>query len=164
MKVNSYILVDFEDKSSLHYDLGSNTLFAHSLNASLLELKSKKNKINSFLNQFWKRLILDPLSVEQNHNAEISRIIETETDLLMSDSIKLTLSRELDLPLNSRELLSVIEDSVKIFHEDYPYDFILEYEGNRLGMMLLDKCRNSNGDEVFVYKFNPDIKSFRGLF
>jgi len=164
MKVNSYILVNFEDKSSLNYDLSSSNIFENTLNASLLEVKSKKNKITNYLSQFWKSLIHDPLSLNQNHNVEICRILETETELLISESIKVVLSRELELPLNSNEISKAIEDSVKIFHEDYPYDFILEYNGRRLGMMLLDKCRNSNGVEEFIYKFNPDIKTFRGLF
>ena len=57
-----------------------------------------------------------------------------------------------------------MRNSNKIFHEDYPGDFILEYQGKRLGLMLLDTCYDSNSEAKLIYRFNPNLKSFQGLF
>ena len=81
-----------------------------------------------------------------------------------SGIIKSILSKKLNLPKDSEALIEAIEKSNKIFHEDYPADFILEYQGERLGMALLDICYDSNRLPKPVYKFNENLKSFSGLF
>jgi hypothetical protein len=90
-------------------------------------------------------------------------MLENEKEILAANMVKTVLSRILELPMDSKKLSNATENSNKIFHEDYPFDFILEYQGKRLGMMLLDICYNSNNEKKLIYRFNPNLKSFQGL-
>lgn len=167
MKVNSYILINpIENSYFLEDDSRSGKISERSINDNSSEIKpGKQLKESNFLNNFWKRLIFNPLSLRQSPNSNISSILEEETDSLAFDATNSVLSKKLELPMNSEELLKANEDSAKIYHEDYPYDFILEYQGERLGMMMLDKCFDSTtGEANFIYRFNSDIKNFKGLY
>ncbi|UJH91731.1 hypothetical protein LZ575_03345 [Antarcticibacterium sp. 1MA-6-2] len=123
----------------------------------------KKWDLN-FLNSFWKKLTSSPENFPQTPNTSISNILEEDMGVLASNATKRVLANKLELSIDSIHLAKAIKDSFEIYHEDYPYDFILEYKGERLGMMLLDKCYNSNGEVKLVYRFNPNIISFRGLY
>ncbi len=166
MKVNSDILINsVENLYFLEDDLKSNTLFEkpfHGISSAVKPAKRLKN--SNFLNQLWKKLIFNSLSFPHNPNSEISSILSEETGALAFEATNSILSKKLDLPMHSKDLLKANEDSVQIYHEDYPYDFILEYCGERLGIMILDKCFDSNGEAHLTYRFNPQIQSFRGLF
>ncbi len=166
MKNHSYLV----DESAHNSDL---------LNGENLLLKSKKeqapenlsqdvdkNNLRYFnsINKFWKRLVSKPLSFSQTPNASISSMLDEEKDLLASHFIRSVLSKSLDLPLNSKKLSSAMQECNKIFHEDYPFDFILEYQGKRLGMLLLDKCYDSDNQGKLLYRFRSNLKSFEGLF
>ncbi|HKL36800.1 MAG TPA: hypothetical protein VJ899_10955 [Salegentibacter sp.] len=124
--------------------------------------KTKSNFSN--LTAFWKRLVSKPQSLPQSSNSSIISILEEEKNISPTQIIKTVLSKKLELPLDSIKLSKALEKSNKIFHEDYPFDFILEYEGKRLGMILLDRCYNSENEEKLIYRFNSDLKSFEGLF
>jgi len=160
MICTSDLLVNFVGKSYLLKDKQADNIEVELLSNNFPQGKQQSD----YLNRLWERLIFWPLSFQQNQNSHISNILEEETNLLASESIRAVLSDKLELPLNSKNLSEVIKDSFKIFHEDFPYDFILVYKGERLGMMMLDKCLNSNGDEKLMYRFQPHITSFRGLF
>ena len=124
--------------------------------------KTKSNFSN--LTAFWKRLVSKPQSLPQSANSSISSILEDEKTISPTQIIKTVLSKKLELPIDSIKLSIALEKCNKIFHEDYPFDFILEYEGKRLGMILLDRCYNSENEEKLIYRFNSDLKSFEGLF
>jgi hypothetical protein len=125
-----------------------------------------KNKLKKFksLNIFWNRLVSRPQSFAQKPNSSISSMLDEEKNLLASYFIRSVLSEKLELPLNSKKLSEAMQECNKIFHEDYPFDFILEYQGKRLGMLILDKCYDSNHQEKLLYRFRSNLKSFEGLF
>ncbi|MBI6116585.1 hypothetical protein [Salegentibacter maritimus] len=125
---------------------------------------SKKSNLFSVLISFWNRLVATPKNFPQAAHTEISSILKTEKNIVADKKIKLVLSKILDLPVDSENLLKAVANSKKIFHEDYPFDFILEYQNKRLGMMLLDVCYNEKNQEEIDYNFNPELKSFKGLF
>lgn len=128
------------------------------------DLKSQNFEFKNLWNHFWKRLVFQPLSFPQNPHTPIFNLLEEDIESLAFNSIRSVLSKKLELSMSSEELSKAIENSIKIFHEDFPYDFILEYNGERLGLMLLDKCFTSMGEAELIYKFNPHITNFRGLF
>lgn len=128
------------------------------------KVEIKKIKNFNFLNYFWNRLVCKPQSFPQKQNARISSLLEEEKGILASRFIKSVLSEILELPIDSKKLSNAVLNSNKIFHEDYPGDFILEYQGKRLGMMFLDTCYNSNSEAKLTYRFNPNLKNFQGLF
>src|SRR5690606_33726857 len=150
MLCNSDLIVQFVGNSHLvddnHSDEVNNKL--HSNLTSKCD--SPRSGQYNFLRNFWKRLTLRPSSFPQNQNASIINIVDEEIGTLASESIKTVLANHLDLPINSKKLSEVINDSFKIFHEDFPCDFILEFQGERLGMMMLDRCSNSTGEETLV--------------
>ena len=123
-----------------------------------------RNEKFDYLKKFWSKLIFDPSYFPQNQDTLISEIIGDQKEILASKIIRSTLAKNLDLPLNSALLTDAILHTSSIFHEDYPYDFILVYKGERLGMMVLDFCRDSNNEVVPEYKFNPHLKNFKGVF
>ena len=125
---------------------------------------SRNKNYFSNLTAFWKRLVSKPKSLPQSSNSSISSILEDEKKISPNQIIKTVLSRKLELPLDSTKLSIALEKCNKIFHEDYPFDFILEYEGKRLGMILLDRCYNAKNEEKLIYRFNSNLKSFEGLF
>lgn len=128
------------------------------------EVEIKKIKNFNFLNYFWNRLVCKPHSFPQKQTASISNLLEEEKGILASRFIRSVLSEILELPIDSKKLSNAMQNSNKIFHEDYPGDFILEHQGKRLGMMLLDTCHNSDSEAKLIYRFNPNLKSFQGLF
>ena len=162
MKSNSYLLENSIENSCLF----DKALLSKNAKEKLPVDFSQKVKIKNFnfLNNFWNRLLFKPQSFPQKQNASISSLLEEEIGILASRSIKSALAETLELPIDSKKLFNAIQNSNKIFHEDYPGDFILEYQGKRLGMMLLDICYNSNNEAKPVYRFNPNLNSFQGLF
>lgn len=135
----------------------------NSSNEFLYSNNHYQSEIYNNLMQFWKRLVARPSSYPQNQHLRISTILEEELGIQCSNLIKFILSRKLRLTEDSQELLQAIEACNQIFHEDYPGDFILEYNDERLGMMILANCGNSKNKFELEYKFNPGLKSFRGL-
>lgn len=128
------------------------------------EVREKRWGSFNCLNNFWNRLISETLSFPHTPNSSISSMLDDEKELLVSHAVRSVLSNHLELPLDSKKLFKLTQECNKIFHEDYPFDFILEYQGKRLGMLLLDKCYNSENQEKLIYRFNPKLKSFDGLF
>jgi len=118
----------------------------------------------NFLTNFWNRLISKPESLSQVSNTKISEILKEEKGVCSSKMIKTVLAKELNLDINSQELLIAAEKSNQIFHEDFPGDYILEYMGNRLGLFLWDITYDASGKANVKYNFKPEIKSFKGLF
>lgn len=163
MRCNSDLLVNFVGNSSLLDDFHSDNVDEKFPLKAFSEGNHQPKGQHNYLNKLWKRLIFRPLSFSQDHNTPIINILKEETNLLASNSIQSVLSTKLELPINSKKLSEVIKDTFKIFHEDFPWDFILEYRGERLGMMMLDKCLSSSGEEKLIYRFHPHLKSFRGL-
>jgi len=125
---------------------------------------STKGRNFNHLSTFWKRLIFKPGRLAQTPGSSISDILEEETNISATNFIRTVLSKNLHLPNESPKISMALEKCNKIFHEDYPFDFILVLDGKRLGMILLDKCYDSENEVRFVYRFNPDLKSFKGLF
>ena len=125
---------------------------------------SKKSNMFSILISFWNRLVAAPKNFPQAAHTKISCLLETEKVALADKKTKSVLAKILDLPIDSEKLIKAAAKTNKIFHEDYPFDFILEYQNKRLGMMLLDVCYNEKNQEKIGYKFNPELKSFKGLF
>lgn len=164
MKGDSDIFMNTESFDPLKDDLKSLRDQSIKVFENLINKNSPSKKNYTFLNRLWKKLIINPQSFYHTPNFEISGILEEEAGTLAFDAANSVLSEELNLPINSPELLTAHENSIKIFHEDYPFDFILEYEGERLGIFMWDKCFNSAGEATPVYRFNPDIKDFSGLF
>ena len=165
MKSNSDLLDNSVENSYL-FDEGlvSKTVKEKSPIGFSKEVEIKKIKYFKFLNDFWNRLIFKPQSFPQNKNASISSLLEEEKGILVSHFIRSVLSEILELPIDSKKLSEAVQNSNKIFHEDYPFNFILEYQGKRLGMMFLDICYNSNSEAKLIYRINPNLKSFQGLF
>ncbi|UJH91732.1 hypothetical protein LZ575_03350 [Antarcticibacterium sp. 1MA-6-2] len=154
VSASSYILEGCLQNDRINKGLNNNNFSSES--------DPKKWDLN-FLNSFWKKLTSSPENFPQTPNSKISNILEENTRELTSKATKRVLANKLELSIDSIHLAKAINDSFEIYHEDYPYDFILEYKGERLGMMLLDKCFNSYGEVKLVYRFNPDVKSFQGL-
>lgn len=125
------------------------------------------NKINGFseyLNQFWNRLVAKPESFPQQPSSCISEILAEEKRISANEMIAKVLSDKLKLAQDSEEVLKAVKESTQIFHEDFPGDFILEYNGTRLGLFLLDVCYDSGSNAVPIYRFRPNLKSFNGLY
>lgn len=165
MKSNSDLLDNSVENSYL-FDEG---LLSKTVKEKLLidfsqEDKIKKIKYFNFLNNFWNRLVSRPQSFPQKPNASISSLLEEENGISASPFIRSVLAGILELPIDSKKLSNAMQNSNQIFHEDYPCDFILEYQGKRLGMMLLDIYYNSNSEAKLIYRFNPNLKSFQGLY
>lgn len=125
--------------------------------------KEDSGKAN-FLSIFWNKLIKTPQSYIQKPNTDISKILSEENGLCSNNLLSSVLSNKLEIPENSSALKSALEKCNKIFHEDFPGDFVLEYSGDRLGMFLVDICYDSQGNSKLLYRFRPEIKNFRGLF
>lgn len=119
----------------------------------------------NFLN-FWNRLIFAPecFSSGLKTPIHIHTIVEKEIPISSIEIISSVLSEKFGFPKNSITLSNAVEAARKIFHEDHPYDFVLEYNGERLGMVVLDFFSNSNEEGLPLYKFYPHIKSFHGLY
>ncbi len=138
--------------------------------ASTLSIQKKNDSQNennrsfNFLGNFWNKLVSNPESLSQNPNIEVSATLEEKKGVSSSKIVRSVLAQKLALENNSTELLKAVEKCNKIFHEDFPGDFILEYNGNRMGLFLMDICYDSQGKANVDYKFKPNIKSFRGLF
>ena len=131
-------------------------------NSSIVE--STTSGKNTIFSAFWERLIHRPASFTQSPNASISSILEEDKGISASGITKSILAKKLNIPQDSPAVLTALEESNKIFHEDYPADFILEYQGERLGMALLDVCFDCNNTPKPVYKFNESLTSFNGIF
>ncbi|PRX41208.1 hypothetical protein [Salegentibacter salegens] len=163
MKIDPQMVDESTPYSSLLND--DNLLLQTQKEELPIDFPKSCNKINfNNLTAFWKRLVSRPQSLPQTSNSSISSILENEKNISSTQIIKTVLSKKLELPLDSIKLSKALEECNKIFHEDYPFDFILEYEGKRLGMILLDRCYNSKNEEKLIYRFNSNLKSFEGLF
>lgn len=126
--------------------------------------KTQKKKGINFLKLFWNKLLFIPESFSSEPQTPINKILLKEIGISSDEMISSVLSEKLRLPINSTNLISALKETNKIFHEDYPGDFVLEYQGERLGMAILDICHNSNLEATPIYRFKPEIKNFRGLF
>lgn len=125
----------------------------------------KKNFYNIlFLNYFWNKLIFKPESFTLPPQTTINKIWSEETGISADKIITSILAEKFGLLNNSTELFNALEESHKIYHEDFPGDFVLEFQGERLGMAILDICYISNQEARLIYRFNPEIKNFNGLF
>ena len=156
---------DLLDNSVENSDLIDEVLLSKTRKKKLLidfsrKVEIKKIKSFNFLNNFWNRLVSMPQSFPQKQNDSISSLLKEEKGISASPFIRSVLSEILELPMDSKKLSNAMQNSIKIFHEDYPCDFILEYQGKRLGMMLLDICYNSNSEGTYIYRFNANLKSF----
>lgn len=128
--------------------------------------KSAENRalrIPEYLNRFWNRLVVTPRKLDEKPSSPISEILPQEKKNLADRMIVKVLSAKLKLTKDSAEILKAKKESTKIFHEDFPGDFILEYNGTRLGLFLLDTCYDADNNATQVYKFRSDLKSFNGL-
>lgn len=131
------------------------------------EKKLLDNKNSSFfehLSQFWNLLVARPESLSQKPNSCISEILEEEKGISANEMITKILSEKLGLEQDSAEVLNAVEKSNQIYHEDFPGDFILEYNGTRLGLFLSDVCYDSSNEVTPIYRFKPDLKSFHGIY
>ncbi|MDT0643784.1 hypothetical protein RM553_13155 [Zunongwangia sp. F363] len=114
------------------------------------------SEISEFLGK-WKRLISNPLN--DKHNEEDSIYDMVQEDMPIHEMVKVVLAQKTNLQDSSQELEEAILESNKIFHEDFPGDFILEFKGERLGMFILNDIREKQ--EELNYFFKPGLKSFK---
>jgi len=162
MKENSYLFKSETLFFTANTDWQSKENFQTNKEKNLVN-----NKFSSFsdhLSQFWNMLIARPESLSQKPNSCISEILEEEKGITANELILEILSEKLCLEQDSSEVLKAVEKSNRIYHEDFPGDFILEYNGTRLGLFLIDICYNSSNEDTPVYKFRPNLKSFNGLY
>ena len=162
MKENSYIIKSETFLFTIKTDRESKDFFLTDKEKNLLD-----NKISSFtehLSQFWNLLIAKPESLSQKLNSCISEILEEEKGISANEMITKILSEKLSLEQDSAEVLEAVEKSNQIYHEDFPGDFILEYNGTRLGLFLIDVCYDSSNEATPIYRFRPNLKSFHGLY
>ncbi|MGA8855252.1 MAG: hypothetical protein WB492_13840 [Christiangramia sp.] len=162
MKHNASLVSNFVENSFLFK--GASFFINPEKHSGSNSFENSSSEKNSIFSAFWEKLIHKPHSFTQTPNTSISTIMQESGGISTSGIIKSILSEKLNLPKDSEALIEAIEKSNKIFHEDYPADFILEYQGERLGMALLDICYDSNRQPKPVYKFNENLKSFSGLF
>jgi len=125
---------------------------------------NKPSSFNFFLNNFWNRLVTKPEAFKQQINTSVYHLLEEERGLAASNLIQTVLAKHLNISTASGELNKATLKSNKIYHEDFPGDFILEYNGDRLGLFLLDICQDSKGNHTTNYQFKSHIKSFKGLY
>lgn len=165
MKSSPHFVSNYVGNSNLFKVIGS--FFRSDMldqNVENAEPYKKNNSCaKSIFGEFWDRLLYKPQSFNQNPNAVISSILLEEKGIAATEVIKSVLSRRLNISKNSTRINNAIKETRKIFHEDFPADFILEYQGERLGMMLLDICYDSNKNPQPVYRFNTNLKSFKGM-
>lgn len=128
--------------------------------------KIRKRKIKNILclKYFWNRLLFLPESFTHPPQTPINNIWLEETGISEVRLVRSVLAEKLGLPYNSTKLYIALEESHKIYHEDFPGDFVLEFKGERLGMAILDICYNINQVASPIYRFNPEMKNFKGLF
>ncbi|MCM4156117.1 hypothetical protein [Gramella sp. AN32] len=122
--------------------------------------KVSEQEINSFYNT-WRTLVMNPLSFSYNNKASVEQIIlQEESKFHETEILKIILSKELDLPIESNYLKNKIADCNKIFHEDFPGNYILELNGSRLGLFVLSICKNNSGNFNLRYTFKSDVTRF----
>jgi len=126
---------------------------------------SYKNILRSyqFINNFWNKLISKPDSFGAEMNPDIFQILNEDQGSSATKMITTVITQKLQNSIKSTNLREVIANCNKIFHEDFPGDFILELNGNRMGMFLFDVCYDSNGKPNVNYKYKPEMNSFKDL-
>ncbi len=112
--------------------------------------------LSSFFGK-WRRLITNPF--KDNHQEEATIYDIFKEDMPIHELVKMVLVQKDKLHASAQELQDAVLESNKIFHEDYPGDFILEFKGERLGMFILNNPRA--GEEALNYIFKPGLKSFK---
>ena len=132
---------------------------AYELNGAVFANVSEK-EVNSFYST-WQTLIMNPLYFSYDSETSVEDVILREQSKFHeTQMLKMVLSKEFDFDLNSIEVLNATKNCRKIFHEDYPGNYILEFQGNRLGMFELSICKNSLNEYNLKYHFKSNIKRF----
>ncbi len=162
MKENSYLIKSETLFFTTKTDRQSKEFFQTDKEKNILDIKI--SSFSDHLSHFWNLLIARPESLSQKPNSCISEILEEEEGNSAKEMITKILSEKLSLEKDSAEVLKAVEKSNQIFHEDFPGDFILEYNGTRLGLFLSDVCYDSSNEATPIYRFKPDLKSFNGLY
>ncbi len=120
----------------------------------------KKNMMHSFTT-WWERLITAPESFSQSDDTPLSKmVIQKESQIYENELVNGVMSRFLNLAVDSVELSRAVKKSNKIFHEDFPGNYILEYNGKRIGMFCLRAEAGLNNSLDVGYEFYPKVQSF----
>ncbi|MDT0686043.1 hypothetical protein [Autumnicola psychrophila] len=126
--------------------------------------KVSSSLVNSFLNT-WQKLIDAPQSFPEQELTPVSTYVIREDSQQAEESmLREILCNTLNLESGSYELTQALEVTNKIYHEDFPGSYILEYKGDRLGMFFLDIRKRVNGISEVNYEFLPQVKTFKYLF
>jgi hypothetical protein len=126
--------------------------------------KVSNNLVNSFLNT-WRNLMESPQIFPEQEETPISAYVindnsKEEEEQMLSE----VLCNSLNLESGSYSLSQAIEATNKIYHEDFPGSYIVEHQGERLGLFYLNIRSRVNGTSEVNYEFLPKVKSFKYLF
>ena len=123
----------------------------------------KKGMVRSF-STWWNRLITEPESFPHSDDTPLSKmVLQKESQIYENELVRSVMARFLNMAQDSVELLRAVAKSNKIFHEDFPGNYILEYKGKRVGMFWLKSEPGINGSVDVSYEFHPQIKSFKWM-
>lgn len=122
----------------------------------------EEEKIESFFAK-WNRILIQSDYFKVSDKTPLSKLVSGENIIHKERTmVKRVLSEKLDMPMGP-EVTNIAKSCKRIFHEDFPGHFILEYNGKRLGMFFLNFCKEREGVFNLSYHFKKDLKSFTYL-
>lgn len=122
----------------------------------------RREEIDSFFSK-WNRILMQSDCFKVSDKTPLSILVPGVNIINREHAmVRRVLSEKFDIPVGP-ELISISKSCNRIFHEDFPGHFILEYKGKRLGMFFLNFCKEREGVFNLSYRFKNDLKSFAYL-
>lgn len=122
----------------------------------------RREEIDSFFSK-WNRILMQSDCFKVGDKTPLSILVPGESIIKKEQAIvKRALAEKFDMPMGP-EVTNISKSCNRIFHEDFPGHFILEYKGKRLGMFFLNFCEEYEGVFKLSYRFKNDLKSFAYL-
>lgn len=120
----------------------------------------KQEMLGSFMT-WWDRLRSEPGSFAQSDDTPIgTMVLQKESQIYENELVESVLGNFLNLDIGSVELARALKKSNKIYHEDFPGDYILEHNGKRLGMFSLKSEQGIHSAVDVSYEYYPGVKRF----
>ncbi|MDT0650125.1 hypothetical protein [Autumnicola edwardsiae] len=130
-----------------------------------ISLGKVSNDLLSSFKETWHKLVHSPQSFPEKDDTPISTYVIHEDSREEEERMLSTvLSDLLDLQPHSEGLLKALENTNKIYHEDFSGSYILEHNRERLGIFFLEVRNCVNGTSEVSYEFLPGLKSFKYVY
>lgn len=93
----------------------------------------------------------------------LAAVLHSEETLLKENAIIQEVLKEHTAFASEDELLLAVQKCTKIFHEDFPGNYILAYKGKKLGMFVLKCIPESSDSYALTYFYHADLTDFNYL-